>query len=461
MARHRVPPDSHCVRTRLRAIPIVCCALLLAAQARAEVVELRVTGEHTAAQGDAPEVARTLAWLDAARKGLQQATARVGELPAVKALQLPAGRLPTYVAGLVEVPEPSQAAPDGKLVRAQVSIRIDLDDVARRIDWASRDAEITVDLRDTWKRIEQLQTRLASDAKAVAAATGEARSRAAAARQQTLTALRMNLFLALASGAMVHEEIGTSSIAIVPPEGLVRARQLADKALDLDRTSKDAIARQGDVLMAEGKPEDAEPAFREALRQDPQSALLHDKLGNVLFSLADFAGAVAEYRTAIMLNPGDAISHADLGDALRAQRNAQGAITEYRAAIALDPTYVNARHNLGITLASQQRVPEALVEFQEAIRLQPASARGHYNAAIALADLEQDEASAKAWREAVRLNPNNYNAHYNLGEMLRLIGELKESAAAFKEYVKRAPDTPATQKNKARARTFIEAFEEP
>ena len=82
-------------------------------------------------------------------------------------------------------------------------------------------------------------------------------------------------------------------------------------------------------------------------------------------------------------------------------------------------------------------------------------------AAIALADLEKDEESAKEWREAVRLNPNNFNAHYNAGEMLRLIGELKESAKEFREYVNRAPDTPATQKNKARARTFIEAFEEP
>jgi hypothetical protein len=58
------------------------------------------------------------------------------------------------------------------------------------------------------------------------------------------------------------------------------------------------------------------------------------------------------------------------------------------------------------------------------------------------------------------LNPNHYNAHYNLAEMLRLLGELEESAKEFREYVNRAPDTPATRRNKEKAMTYIKAFEE-
>ena len=419
---------------------LVCCAaLLFPGSAFAEMWETRVVGEHKLAPGETPDAARALATMDATFKGLQAVSNRVKDVPAVKALNLTDARVAAYVSGIVNVPEPDEVSRDGGIARSRMTLRLDLDEIARRIDLTVRDAETSVDVIDAWSRIEQLRTKLASDGRTI----------------------QINLWLARAANAMVHVETGTSSIPAVPPGELARAKQLVQRALDLDARNPHAVAMMGDVLLEEGNPEEAEPAFREAVRQDPKSPIAHNKLGNALYSQGQFTEAAAEFNEAIRLNPTDAISHSDLGDALRAQRNVAGAIAEYREAIRLDPMYVAARHNLGITLAGQKRMPEALQEFQEAVRVRPDSAQAHYNTAIALADLDRDEESAKSWREAVRLNPNNYNAHYNLAEMLRLLGELKESASEFREYVKRAPDTPATQKNKERARTFIEAFEEP
>jgi Tfp pilus assembly protein PilF len=436
-------------------------ALLFAAAASAQQWEARATGEHTATAADTPEAAQSLATIDATRKLLKLVAGRVSETAAVKELKLTDVQLAAYVAGIVQAPDTVAVTRETSVVRAPMSMPVDVDAAARLIGAAHVDGETARDLIDTWARVERLSAKLATDARAITTAAPAARAKAVEVRQQTLTSLRVNLLLSQVSGALIRQETGTTSIPIVSDEGLTRARTLAQRAMALDETNGDAIARMGDVLLAEDKPEEAEPAFREALRQDPTSGVNHNKLGNAIYLQGKMQDAAAQFNEAIRLNPKDAISHSDLGDTLKAQRNLAGAIAEYREAIRLDPTYVAARHNLGITLASQQRVPEALAEFQEAVRVQPTSARAHYNAAIALADLEKDEESAKEWREAVRLNPNNFNAHYNAGEMLRLIGELKESAKEFREYVNRAPDTPATQKNKARARTFIEAFEEP
>ncbi|HEX5107903.1 MAG TPA: tetratricopeptide repeat protein [Vicinamibacterales bacterium] len=446
----------------MRSLTWACAvALVFATAAGAQTWEARVTGEHTVTAADTPEAAQSLATIDATLKLLKLVAGRATEIAVVKELKLTDAQLAAYVAGIVEAPDTVATTREKNLQRASMSVPIDLEAAARLISAARMDGEISRDLIDTWARVESLSSKLAADSRALTEAAPAARARAAEVRQQTLTRLRVSLLLSQVSAALIHQETGTTSIPIVSPEGLLRARKLAEKAMALDETNGDAIARMGDVLLAEDKPEEAEPAFREALRQDPASASNHNKLGNALYLQGQMSDATAQFTEAIRLNPSDAISHSDLGDTLKMQQNVTGAIAEYREAIRLDASYVVARHNLGITLASQQRVPEALAEFQEAVRIHPTSARAHYNAAIALADLEKDEESAKEWREAVRLNPNNFNAHYNAGEMLRLIGELKESAKEFREYVNRAPDTPATQKNKARARTFIEAFEEP
>lgn len=458
-SRSRFATARHGLRDAARTIivrTLICCApLLVPNSAIAEVWETRVVGEHTVVPNEPPDAGQALATIDATLKGVQAVTNRIKDLPAVKALKLTDARVAAYVSGMINVPEPDKVSRDGGTVRSQLTLRIDLDEAARRIDLTAKDAETSGDLIDTWSRIEQLRVKLASDGRQAAGDSALEESR------KTAREIQINLWLARAANAMVHVETGTTSIPVVPPDELALAKQLAQKALDLDARNPHAIAMMGDVLLEEGDPEEAEPAFRQAVRNDPKSAIAHNKLGNALYLQGQFNDAVAEFNEAIRLNPSDAISHSDLGDALRAQQNVAGAIAEYREAIRLDPMYVAARHNLGITLAGQRRMPEALQEFQEAVRVRPDSAQAHYNTAIALADLDRDEDSAKSWREAVRLNPNNYNAHYNLAEMLRLIGELKESASEFREYVKRAPDTAATQKNKARAKTFIEAFEEP
>ena len=62
----------------------------------------------------------------------------------------------------------------------------------------------------------------------------------------------------------------------------------------------------GDALSKEERHSDAEAAYRQAIRLDPNSASYRDSLGDALFRQERYADAEAAYREAIRLDPGRA-----------------------------------------------------------------------------------------------------------------------------------------------------------
>ena len=437
----------------------IAVMVTLSMAGRAQSFDVDQTGNYVLKTNDSPDVARQLAVLDANFKALSSVGGSLNALPSVKALGLTPLELAAYVAGIVELPEPKNTVTQ-TLFMSEISFSVDIAAALQELTIVQRDTEVALDLMETAKRTRQLRDALTADNRAVGSATGAGVARAVQARQKTLLGLQAIQLVALARAALARQEIGGTSVPIIPEDGLDHAKELVDRVMKLDPSSTEGHRVLGDILLAEGDDEGAEREFRLVLKQNPSSAMDHNKLGNALSSQGKDAEAIAEFRQAIGLNPSDFVSHSDLGIELRGQDDDE-ALKVFREAIRIQPKYVDAHNNLGIALAQQGKTAEALAEFQEIIRLRPDSALGYFNAATALADLEKDEESTNALRQAVRLNPNHYNAHYNLGEMLRLAGNLEESAKEFREYVNRAPDNPRTQRNKERARNFIKAFEEP
>jgi tetratricopeptide (TPR) repeat protein len=438
---------------------VFAVTLTLSLVGGAQSFDIQQSGEYVSKANDSREVARQLAMLEADFKALSAVGGSVAALPAIKALGLTPQEVAAYLAGILDLPDPRNSIA-GLVHTSEISFSIDIAAAVQELTVVQRDFEVALDLMEAAKRSSQLRNTLTTDNRAVAGATGAAVASAVQARQKTLLGLQTMQLLARARAALARQEIGSTSVPIIPDDGLARAKQLVDEAMKLDPSTTYAHRVLGDILLAEGDDIGAEREFRLVLKQMPNSAMDHNKLGNALSSQGKDAEAIAEFRQAIRLDPSDFVSHSDLGVVLRAQDDSE-ALKEFREAIRIEPRYIDAHNNLGIALAQQGKTTEALAEFQQIIRLRPDSALGYFNAATALADLEKDEESTDALRQAVRLNPNHYNAHYNLGEMLRLAGNLEESAKEFREYVNRAPDNPRTERNKERAKTFIKAFEEP
>lgn len=115
-------------------------------------------------------------------------------------------------------------------------------------------------------------------------------------------------------------------------------------------------------LFAEGKLEEAEAAFREAIASDPQNAYLHGLLAQVLSRRGDLEGAIVEARQAVAAFDGDPDLHMLLGNLLREAERPDEAVAEYQKASELSPYDMTLHLNLYGTFLQMGREEEAEAE---------------------------------------------------------------------------------------------------
>jgi tetratricopeptide (TPR) repeat protein len=443
-------------------LALICTTALLcptASGAQDRKIEIRVTGEHGAVNGESPEAARRLALADARLKAVMYAIPQLRSAGEIHALALKSAQLQAFAIALLADAEPAPQEPTGSRVSLQLSL--DARDVARRMLELRRDQDAAFELVEASQDIERLYEQLSAESRRHAGASRTEAPGLAQQRDRTLTAIDVRLLTARAYLAFARTDPVTVGGRVSTLEGRERARRLAQDALALDPDSPDVHHLVGDLLVETEQPEDAEAAYRRGLAAEPNSSVARTKLAAALRLQGKFDEALTELREAQRLDANYARAHSDMGMILREQRMVTEAIGAYRAAIAIDPDSIDAHNGLATALAGRGNLEEAAKGFREIVRIDPDSTIGYYNLAYVLADLDRDVESAEALREVVRINPNHYNARYNLGELLRLEQKYDDSAAQFREYLRLAPDTPQNQRNIARARGFIRQFEDP
>jgi tetratricopeptide (TPR) repeat protein len=145
----------------------------------------------------------------------------------------------------------------------------------------------------------------------------------------------------------------------------------------LDVTTNNALAHLnlGFVLAAqEGRFEEAEQHFAEAVRIRPNYAEGRNNLGLMLAMKGHVDEAIEQYRLALATNSRLVRTHSLLGNALARQGKTREAKAEYQAALELDPDHLFALNDLAWMLATdpdpQIRDGARAVELaQRAIRL--------------------------------------------------------------------------------------------
>jgi len=112
-------------------------------------------------------------------------------------------------------------------------------------------------------------------------------------------------------------------------------------------------------------------AYTKLLEGDPNNALRHDAVGNLLLQGGRPDDAIAQYRRSLELNPSSASTHYNLGYALSVRGRRDEAIAQFREALAIDPDYAQAHNNLGALLQVAGQPDEALTHYQRAVSLRP------------------------------------------------------------------------------------------
>src|SRR5262249_9958234 len=116
----------------------------------------------------------------------------------------------------------------------------------------------------------------------------------------------------------------------------------------------------------------------------------HYNLGNALSDQGRHKEAEAAFREALRLEPDHADAHTNLGVALYGQRRHEEAEAACREAIRLEPDLAQAHNNLGAALHSQGKFEEARKAFRRAAALYPDGSPARQRAQQAIQDVERE-----------------------------------------------------------------------
>jgi serine/threonine protein kinase/tetratricopeptide (TPR) repeat protein len=214
----------------------------------------------------------------------------------------------------------------------------------------------------------------------------------------------------------------------------VQAREVHQRAHDLAVRDSKPLIPPANTGPPPG-PTDTRPA--------PDPAEEHYRQGNVLLSQKKFNDAEAAFREAVRLKPEFAEAHNNLGTALSGQRKLREAEAAFREAIRRKHDLDQPRINLGYLLFDQDRLAEAEAVFGEAIRIKPGLVKAHYGLGNVLREQDDLPGAVREFRKAIALAPSFAEAHCNLGRALQLQGQFAEALSERR----RGHELAATREN--------------
>lgn len=254
--------------------------------------------------------------------------------------------------------------------------------------------------------------------------------------------------------------IAAAAYAIPAAQAPARAKDLYDRALELERTGNAAAALS--VLW-------------EAAGAAPSDGVIQDHLGEALERIGALDAAVAAYRAAAGATnaPRGAANHLVLAlvkagrsqEAIERARvlatsvpteaerwftlglaqadvDVDGAIDSFDRALAIDPRHALARYNLALVLFHADRLQAALELLQQTLAIQ-ARPEVHYTLGVIYWHQGDLDAAVKALGAAVTANPEYADAHLALGTVQKARGDLKRATLSLRRAIEIGPSMPA------------------
>lgn len=218
------------------------------------------------------------------------------------------------------------------------------------------------------------------------------------------------------------------------------------RAQSLRADDSRAIYGLGNLYSDQGRWEEAEKAYRAAIRLEPDSPDAHIALSFVLTQpiagtslLERYAEAEKLSRRAIELDPKNAIAYDQLGVSLELQGNiSEETQKNYEKAVKLDPTFALAFAHLGRLLRKKGLTAESSMAYVNSIQYSV-----DVPTMILVADVMQSQQkymeSEQLLRRALREDPKHPTALYLLGRALTTRGSFDEAETVLKKSAEVSP----------------------
>lgn len=178
----------------------------------------------------------------------------------------------------------------------------------------------------------------------------------------------------------------------------------------------------------------ASAALQRLSQTSPDSARIHQVLGDEMFLQENFQGAISEYRQALGIDPRLSGVHLRLGQALLAQGGAERtstAETEFQAELAIDRANPDALFQLGQIAYERGNESDATQFFKESLACRPSFPDAHIALAKILSEHSRDAEAVENLEAALKTEPSNRTAHYRLAQLYNKSGKRAEAAREF------------------------------
>ena len=204
----------------------------------------------------------------------------------------------------------------------------------------------------------------------------------------------------------------------------------------------------GHAYFTEGSTELAIETLQEATRLDRRNSRAWHYLALSLVKRGAHEEAEDAFKKALRLSPDDAAIRLNYAYLLQKLGRNADAIEQLEAARA-DLTYTQPAkvlNNLGMAYLAEERVDESVAVLSEAVYRQPNFCAARYNLGLALSVQEQAATSAKVLDELGVVCPGEFPEGELLrGQMLMQMGRMEEGAMVLQVCLDNYPGTPVAQ----------------
>mgnify|MGYP003693645011 CR=1 FL=1 len=176
------------------------------------------------------------------------------------------------------------------------------------------------------------------------------------------------------------------------------------------------------------------------MKANPKAPAAHYFLARTYVALGRVPEAQAAYREALKLNPEFEAAKTELAALSGQKPDETKQIEQMQAALQKDPKNIPLRETLAKALLRKNQVKEAQAELRKLLDLNPAHAEGNYlMAQIAFQQGNPDEA-ANHLRATLRANPSHIGAHTLLGRYLEQKGQPAQAQAEYEAALRVNPN---------------------
>lgn len=189
--------------------------------------------------------------------------------------------------------------------------------------------------------------------------------------------------------------------------------------------------KQADKLVSQGELEKAAEAYREQIRQQPDSVLAQERLGNLYFHAGRDDDAITAYREASYLGSVNPEVYYNLGQLYERRNQIDEAVVAYKRTIERQHTHADARLRLAEIRMERGNAQEALEQYTEYLRLNPANTAVQLKLAQLHQQNKRPDLAEQVYKSALATAPSNPEVNRELAALYRDQGKNKQAIEHF------------------------------